>query len=163
MSDDLLADDDLDDDDLDADEDEEGDDGGSSDVDADVLGETKRHRVFRTGDRDISFTGKLIGIGTSGSLNDHYESRIYATEAGKFIAARRRVYFQERVTHKAQVCESAATVAAFYHIIPSTPEPKRGQKVTPPVPFFCSDGKRAVEQAASYFEDFESLYIEEVE
>jgi hypothetical protein len=151
---------------LDEDDDGSEDDGDGSDEDDgadDALGETKRYRVPRTGDRDIIFTGKLIGTGNHHfGYDNEYEAQIFATEGGKFIATRWHT-LNNSTTYLAQVCESAETVAAFFHITPPTPEVKRGQRADPPVPYLCEDGKKAIEGAASFFDDFEVLYLEEVE
>lgn len=146
-------------------DDDNGDDNedeGDEDDDND-LGETKRYRVPRTGDRDIIFTGKSIGIGKhDGDFGNEYVAQIFATEGGKFIAT--RWHTQNYSTkYSAQVCESAETVAAFFHITPPTPEVKRGQRPEPPMPYLCEDGKKAIEGAASFFDDFEALYLEEVD
>ncbi len=139
----------------DEDEDTEGDDND--------LGETKRYRVPRTGDRDIIFTGKLIGIGKHrAGYESEYVAHIFATEGGKFIATRWHTQ-NHSTTYLAQVCESAETVAAFFHITPPTPEVKGGQRAEPPMPYLCEDGKKAIEAAASFFDDFETLYLEEVD
>jgi len=143
-------------------DDNEDEDEDAEDDDND-LGETKRYRIPRTGDRDIIFTGKLIGIGEhhAGYQSD-YVARIFATEGGKFIATRWHTQ-NHSTTHLAQVCESAETVAAFFHITPPTPEVKRGQRAEPPMPYLCEDGKKAIEGAASFFDDFEALYLEDVD
>lgn len=136
------------------DDDDEGDD---------ALGVTGRYRVPRTGDRDIVFTGKLIGSGKDhAGYQSEYEARIYATEGGKFIAARWHTE-NHSTTYLAQVCESAEVVAQFFHITPAAPAAKRGQRVDAPVPYLCEDGKKAIERAASFFDDFQSLYLEEVD
>lgn len=148
-------DDDNGNDNEDEDEDTEGDDND--------LGETKRYRVPRTGDRDIIFTGKLIGIGKHrAGYESEYVAHIFATEGGKFIATRWHTQ-NHSTTYLAQVCESAETVAAFFHITPPTPEVKGGQRAEPPMPYLCEDGKKAIEAAASFFDDFETLYLEEVD
>jgi len=144
------------------DDDQELDEDNDSDEDDD-LGKTKRYRVPRTGDRDIVFTGKLIGTGNHhAGYDSHYEARIFATEGGKFVATRWHT-LNSSTTYLAQVCESAETVAAFFHITPPTPEVKRGQRAEPSVPYLCEDGKKAIEGAASFFDDFEVLYLEEVD
>jgi len=150
------------DDDSEDDEEDEEDDEDDEDDDDD-LGDTKRYRVLRTGDRNITFTGKLIGIGEDrAGFGSEYVAQIFATEGGNFIATRWHTT-SHSTTYSAQVCESAETVAAFFHITPPTPEVKRGQRAEPPKPYLCEDGKKAIEGAASFFDDFEALYLQEVD
>jgi hypothetical protein len=66
----------------------------------------------RDGDRDIVFTGILIGEGEAGE----FTARIYKTNGGKFVASLIHTdhIYTERRSYRAAVADNAAGIAEFY-------------------------------------------------
>jgi hypothetical protein len=131
------------------------------------FGKELAYRVGRTGDRDLQFTGKLIGHGRyDKDTYSHYESLIYQTKGGKYIAARRHwrtIGSTDEPTEKAEVCETPESVAQFFFMTPAVPAQKRGAPLATAAPYLCEDGKKALEKAAGYVDDFRNLFMEEIE
>lgn len=125
----------------------------------------RRLRVLRTGDRDLVFTGVEIGQGRWDlSVSTYYESHIYQTQGGKFVAARWHRHY-DVITYTAAVCDAPASVAQQYYIEPSVNQSttRKGPKVDPLPSVLCEDGKLALEEAAKEVPAFFELFLEEID
>lgn len=86
--------------------------------------DTERYRIERDGDRDLEFTGSLLGEGSHGTGgNSGYSCdwnrgttvRIYRTEGGHYICAVRQwsQWQGEGELNRASVCSTAEEVLAW--------------------------------------------------
>jgi len=86
----------------------------------------KKHKIRRSGDRDIVFTGELIGSAEtspdtarsnySGSNGRWQELELYRTQSSKLICQRmdRTQWQGERDHYEAKVCANEAEVIEFF-------------------------------------------------
>ena len=119
---------------------------------------SKRFKVSRDGDKDLSFTGVLISSSSDfeyqGPQNSRWsEIRIYRTDSGKYVVAQvyRTQWQGEEDSHRADVCESAAAVLELLSW-----EDEDGNSG------ISNMAKGALEAAAENDSAFEGITLEEV-
>lgn len=77
---------------------------------------SKRFTVRRDGDRDLTFTGILLGVGSmEADTGRGTEVRIYRTAGGRYVVAVTAwtAWEDERDSHRAAVCEAPEEVLAW--------------------------------------------------